>query len=179
MTKGRRLKGIHDIITMHHKPSARIELKSIDLDDIRSPDHLIRKATVASPRTWVFSTRPKFVRHKPLEKSLLVEKVEEPKVNVFEEVKEVVVLAEMPGADEESINCKIKDDILLICAEAKDSGGAKRYEKEILLPFTVSSSSLKTSYENQILEIKLTRSQKEKSKKTKNPNSGSIGQKRG
>jgi HSP20 family molecular chaperone IbpA len=168
MTKGRRLKGIHDIITMYHKPSARIELKSIDLDDIRPPDHLIRKATVASPRTWVFSTRPKFVRHKPLEKSLLVEKVEEPKVNVFEEVKEVVVLAEMPGADEKSINCKIEDDILLICAEAKDSWGAKRYEKEILLPFTVSPSSLKTSYENQILEIKLTRSQKEKRKKIKN-----------
>jgi HSP20 family protein len=100
-------------------------------------------------------------------------------VNIFEEPEEVVVLAQMPGADEESINCKIEDDILLVYAEAKDTCGTKRYEKEILLPFIVCPDSLKTSYENQILEIKLTKSQKEKNKKTKSPNSGSIGQEKG
>jgi len=77
------------------------------------------------------------------------------------------VLAEMPGADQESISCKIKDDILSISAEAKDSWGAKKYEKEILLPFTVSPGSLKTSYKNQILEIKLKRREEEKSEKRK------------
>lgn len=167
MTKCRRIKGLHDITTMQHKPGKEREVGALGLGGVKSVDEAFKRATVACPRTWVFSTRPKFVRHKPLEKSLLVEKVEEPKVNVFKGGEEVVVLAEMPGADEESINCKIKDDILLVYAEAKDTWGTKRYEKEILLPFIASPCSLKTSYENQILEIKLIRSQKEKSKKTK------------
>jgi HSP20 family molecular chaperone IbpA len=166
MTKRRHIKGVHDITTVLHKPSKKKDLGVIESDIIRSGLGSTKSVAVASPRTWVFSTRPRFVRHqKPVEKSLLVEKVEEPIVNVFEEIKEIVVLAEMPGADKESISCKIKDDILFICAEAKDGWGAKRYEKEILLPFIVSPSSLKTSYENQILEIKMARSQKAKSKK--------------
>ena len=166
MIKGKRIKGLHDITTMQHKPGKEREVGTLGLGGAKSVDEAFKRATVASPRTWVFSTRPKFVRHKPMERSLLVEKVEEPKVNVFEDVEEVVVLAEMPGADEGSINCKIEDDILLVYAEAKDTWGTKRYEKEMLLPFTVSPGSLKTSYENQILEIKLTRSRKEKNKKT-------------
>lgn len=180
MIKHRRIKGIHDITTMEHKPrrtdSIKIDVGGISLGGIRSKDGFIKKVAVACPRTWVFATRPRFIRHqKPIEKSLLVEKVEEPMVNVFEEIREVVVLAEMPGADKESISCKVKDDILFISAEAQDNWGAKKYEKEILLPFTVSSGSLKTSYENQILEIKLKRRGKRKSKKRKSPNSGSIG----
>ena len=166
MTKSRRVKGLHDITTMQHKPGKEREVGAIGLGGARSVDEAFKRATVASPRTWVFSTRPKFIRHKPMEKSLLVEKVEEPKVNVLEDLEEVVVLAEMPGADMGSIDCRIEDDILLVCAEAKDTWGTKRYEKEMLLPFTVSPGSLKTSYENQILEIKLTRSRKEKNKKT-------------
>jgi HSP20 family molecular chaperone IbpA len=164
MTKRRRLRGIHDITTTLHKPSKKKDLGVIELDITKSGVGSTRNVTVASPRTWVFSTRPRFVRHqKPVEKSLLVEKVEEPVVNVFEEVKEIVVLAEMPGADSESINCKIKDDILFICAEAKDSWGAKRYEKEVLLPFIVHPATLRTTYENQILEIKLKRKKKKES----------------
>ncbi len=172
MTKRRRIKGIHDVTTIGHKPRRKDEIKidvgGIGIGGIRSAGGVTKKVTVACPRTWVFSTRPRFIRHqKPVEKSLLVEKVEEPVVNVFEEIKEVVVLAEMPGADEGSIGCKIKDDILFISAEAKDSSGAKKYEKEILLPFMVSPGSLKTSYKNQILEIKLKRKEKGKSKKRK------------
>jgi HSP20 family molecular chaperone IbpA len=172
MTNRRRIKGLHDITTMEHKSRRKDEIEmdvgSMGLGGIRSAERFARKVTVACPHTWVFSTRPRFTRHqKPLEKSLLVEKVEEPVVNVFKEIKDVVVLAEMPGADEESISCKIKDDILFICAEATDSWGEKKYEKEILLPFIASPGSLKTSYQNQILEIKLKRRGKRKSNKSK------------
>jgi HSP20 family protein len=160
----RRIKGFHDIPTMLHKPSKKKDEGVIELDITKSGIRSTKNVTVASPRTWVFSTRPRFARHqKPVEKSLLVEKVEEPVVNVFDEAEEVVVLAEMPGADEESICCKIKDDILFISADAKDSWGAKKYEKEVLLPFVVSVPSLRTSYENQILEIKLKRKKKKES----------------
>ncbi len=168
MTKSTRVKGLHDITTMQHRPGKERKAGTIGWGGVRSGDEAFKRDSVASPRTWVFSTRPKFVRQAPVEKSLLVEKVEEPKVNVFEETEEVVILAEMPGADEESIKCRTQDDILTVFAEAKDTWGTKRYEKEILLPFTVSPENLKTSYENQILEIKLTRSRKDGSRKTKN-----------
>ncbi|MDP3023942.1 MAG: Hsp20 family protein [candidate division Zixibacteria bacterium] len=172
MVKNRRLKGIHDIVTTVHKlrrkDDAVIDAGGTGSGGFGSADESLKKVNLVSPRTWVFSTRPKFTRHqKPIEKSLLVEKVEEPRVNVFKEIKEVVVLAEMPGADKESISCKIKDDILFLSAEAKDSWGAKKYEKEILLPCVISPGSLKTSYENQILEIKLKRKENWKSKKSK------------
>lgn len=170
--KNRRLKGIHDIITTVPKPrrkdNTEIDVGGAGFGGFGSADESIKKVNLVCPRTWVFSTRPKFIRHqKPIEKSLLVEKVEEPKVNIFEEIKEVAVLAELPGADKDNINCKVKDDILFISAEAKDQWGAKKYEKEILLPFIVSPGSLKTSYENQILEIKLKRKENGKSKKSK------------
>jgi HSP20 family molecular chaperone IbpA len=183
MIKHRRIKGIHDIATTVPKvrgiDSIKRDVGGIDLGGIRSTGRFNEKVTEACPRTWVFSTRPTFIRHQKLiERSLLVEKVEEPVVNVFEEIKELIVLAEMPGADQESISCKIKDDILSISAEAKDSWGTKKYEKEILLPFTVSPASLKTSYKNQILEIKLKRREKEVDKNGKSPNSGSKDKKR-
>jgi HSP20 family molecular chaperone IbpA len=157
---------------MKHRPrredSVKTDLGGIGLGGGRSVDSSINKPTVSSPHTWVFSTRPRFVRHqKPFEKSLLVEKVTEPAVNVLEEIKEVVVLAQMPGVDEESISCEVKDDILSISAEASDSLGAKRYEREILLPFIVSPDSLRTSYDNQILEIKLKRTERGKSERKK------------
>jgi len=172
MVKRRRIKGIHDIATIAHKPKRKdnneIDVGGAGFGGFGPADKSIKKVNMVCPRTWVFSTRPKFIRHqKPIEKSLLVEKVEEPVVNVLDEIKEVVLLAELPGADKESISCKVKDDILFISAEAKDQWGAKKYEKEILLPFMVSPTSLKTSYENQILEIKLARRGKGKSKKSK------------
>ncbi|MFH0931612.1 MAG: Hsp20/alpha crystallin family protein [Candidatus Zixiibacteriota bacterium] len=165
MVKNRRIKGIHDIVTTVHRPRRKdntgIDVGGAGLGGFGSADESTRKVDLVCPRTWVFSTRPKFIRYqKPIEKSLLVEKVEEPVVNVLEEIKEVVVLAEMPGANKESISCNVKDDILFISAEAKDSHGAKKYEKEILLPFVVNPGSLKTSYGNQILDIKLKRKKK-------------------
>ncbi|MCJ7507192.1 MAG: Hsp20/alpha crystallin family protein [candidate division Zixibacteria bacterium] len=178
MTKRGRIKGIHDIATVVHKPrrkdNIKIDVGRTGLGDISSKNGSIKKVNMVSPRTWVFSTRPRFIRYqKPIEKSLLVDKVEEPTVNILEEVKEVVVLAEMPGANEESISCKVKDDILSIFAEAKDSWGTKKYEREILLPFIVDSNDLESSYEDQILEIKLARKEKGVHKKRKSPNSGS------
>jgi len=172
MTKRRRLRGLRDITTVVDKRrregSVRVDLTGRGLGAIEPKDTPMRDATVSSPRTWVFSTRPRFVRQqKPVEKSLLVEKVTEPEVNVLEEVKEVVVLAEMPGIDKESIKCKVKDDILFISAEAQNSLGSKRYEKEILLSFIASADGLKTSYENQILEIRLKRKERGKSKRKK------------
>ncbi len=163
--KNRHLKGIHDIVTTVHNPrrkdNTEIDAGGAGLGGFDSAGESIKKIDRVCPRTWVFSTRPKFIRHQKLiEKSLLVEKVEEPKVNIFEEIKEVAVLAELPGAEKDNINCKVKDDILFISAEAKDQWGAKKYEKEVLLPFVVNPGSLKTSYENQILEIKLKRKKK-------------------
>jgi HSP20 family protein len=45
----------------------------------------------------------------------------------------------------------VKEDILELKAEARD----RKYSKEVLLPSPVGADSLKSSYKNGVLEIKL------------------------
>lgn len=78
-----------------------------------------------------------------------VEEVREPIVDVFDEEDKVLVIAELPGVEESSINLEVKDDILTISAEDKD----RKYNKEVLLPSAVDVNTMKTSYKNGILEI--------------------------
>lgn len=72
-----------------------------------------------------------------------------PITDVFNEKEEVVVVAEMPGVNEESISIDLKGDIVVIKAVSKD----RKYYKEILLPTKVKPETLKKSYKNGILEI--------------------------
>ena len=58
--------------------------------------------------------------------------VREPLIDVFDEEKEIVVAAELPGVKEEAIEVAVRDDIL-----ALSSSGERRYAKEILLPSPV------------------------------------------
>ncbi len=87
------------------------------------------------------------------DKGPTVEEVREPMVDVFDEEKEVRVIAEMPGVEQECIKIDLKDDILTINAESGD----RKYNKEVLLPAKVAPDSLSYSYKNGILEIKLSK----------------------
>ena len=88
---------------------------------------------------------------KATERGAVVAEVREPIVDVFDEGERLVVIAELPGVEEDDIHLEVKDDILDLAAEAKD----RKYSKEILLPSAVDASSMKTSYKNGILEIRL------------------------
>ena len=80
-----------------------------------------------------------------------VEEEREPITDVFNEEEEVVVVAEMPGVNEEGISLDLKGDILAIKAVSKD----RKYYKEILLPTKVKPEILQKSYKNGILEIRI------------------------
>jgi len=88
-------------------------------------------------------------------KGPVVEEIREPMIDVFDEEDHILVIAELPGVSESEIKIEVTGDILNLTASDKD----RKYAKEILLPGKVNSDSVKTSYNNGILEITL---QKEK-----------------
>ena len=130
----RKVKGIHDITTSLCRA----------------------KATITPPRVWAFSTKPKFRRYqKSTEKTLLIERVEEPKTNVFEKMDNLVIMAELPEVKKEDIHWEINGDLFSI--HAQDRFSPRMYMKEILLPFVVEKDSIETSYKNGIFEISFRR----------------------
>ena len=84
-------------------------------------------------------------------KGPVVEEEREPIVDVFDEEKEVLILAEIPGVSEEKIKTQMKGDILTI--EANDSD--RKYYKEVVLPKNIDPSTLKSKYKNGVLEVRI------------------------
>ena len=87
--------------------------------------------------------------------TISVDEVREPMVDIFDEDKHVLVVAEMPGVSEEDITLELKDDILAISAEK----GQKKYRKEVLLPASFSSEQLTRTCRNGVLEVKFAKSE--------------------
>jgi len=81
----------------------------------------------------------------------VVQEVREPMVDVFEEPDRVLVVAEMPGVGEDSVQVDLKDDILTISA----SKGEKKYRKEVLLPQSFTPSQMTRTCRNGVLEVTL------------------------
>ncbi len=86
----------------------------------------------------------------------VVEEVREPIVDVFDEKDHILVIAELPGVSKEEIKIEVAGDILNLTASDKD----RKYAREILLPGPVSPDSMKTEYQNGILEIRLAKKKK-------------------
>ena len=85
----------------------------------------------------------------------VVTEVREPMVDVFDEKEQVLVVAEMPGVGAEDVKIELRDDVLLIQAEAGD----KKYRKEVLLPGSFSPEKIKHTCHNGVLEVKLDKRQ--------------------
>lgn len=110
----------------------------------------IKTATGGKPS---FST---FGNIKKTPKGPVVEEEREPLVDVFDEKKEVRIIAEVPGVHEDSIKAEIKGDVLTL--EAKDSD--RKYYKEVVLPKDIKPGTLKTKYKNGVLEIRVKKTKK-------------------
>ena len=80
-----------------------------------------------------------------------VEEEREPITDVFDEKEEVVVMAEMPGINEEGISIDLRGDILAI----KAVNGHRSYYKEVLLPSKVRPDTLTSNYKNGVLEVRI------------------------
>jgi HSP20 family protein len=84
------------------------------------------------------------------EEGPVVAEVREPLVDVFDEGQEIVIVAELPGVNQEDIHVEAKDDIVSL-----ETTGARKYAKEVLLPKSVDAGTLSKSYKNGILELRL------------------------
>lgn len=76
-----------------------------------------------------------------------------PFIDVFERGDEVVVVAEVPGVDEDKINVKVLEDKKTLVIDAR--GDRRKYYEEVDLPAKVDPSSIKTTYKNGVLEVTL------------------------
>lgn len=85
-------------------------------------------------------------------------RVREPLLNVLEQDDEIVVLAEMPGAEKEKIEVEAREDSLTISA----SNHNRKYYKEFMLPTKVDPKSGRAFYKNGILEIRLKKLERQK-----------------
>lgn len=101
-----------------------------------------------SPQVETFGNIKKDEKGAPV-----VDEVREPLVDLFDEADKIVIIAEIPGVEEEKMKIEVKDDILELTAEDSD----KKYHKEILLPSKVKKESLRSTYKNGVLEIILTK----------------------
>jgi HSP20 family protein len=80
-----------------------------------------------------------------------VDEEREPITDIFNEKKEIVVIAEMPGIEENDLKINLKGDILEISAAGKN----RKYRKELLLPLKAKSQNLNHKFTNGILEIRI------------------------
>lgn len=80
-----------------------------------------------------------------------VDEEREPIIDIFDEKDEIVIIAEMPGIEQEDIKIDLKEDILEISAVSK----IRTYRKELLLPIKTTKSNLQYKFTNGILEIRI------------------------
>jgi len=128
----KRLKGLHDIVTPLH-----------------------REKTTHVPKVWSFSAKPRGGRthQRSIERTLFIERVEEPRTDFLEKVDNLVIMAELPDVRKEDIHLDAEGDILSIFA--RDRFRSRSYMKEMLLPFVVDESRIQTKYRDGIFEATL------------------------
>jgi HSP20 family protein len=80
----------------------------------------------------------------------VVTEAREPLVDIFDEGKEIVLVAELPGVGEDEIHIDIQGDIVSL-----QTTGERKYEKEILLPKAVDAKAKARIFKNGILELRL------------------------
>lgn len=80
-------------------------------------------------------------------------KLREPKhlVDVLEGTDEIIVVAEFAGFKREDLRVHVKGDKLTVVAEALD----RKYRKSLNLPKRVIPNTIRTTYKNGVLEIRL------------------------
>ena len=82
----------------------------------------------------------------------------EPLVDVLEEKDEVIVVAEFVGFSRENLRIHVRNQRLILTARALN----RKYHKSLNLPKVVIPNSIRTTYKNGVLEIRLKKGVEEK-----------------
>ena len=97
---------------------------------------------------------------RPSRTGFTIQEEREPLVEVYEEGDEIVVVAEMPVVGKEDINLMAGEGELEISAETEK----RKYYKRVKLPAQVDPDSVKASYKNGVLEVRMKKKGKPKRK---------------
>ena len=151
------MRGLRDIRTLgrlRRSAPARLVLSLLDvqLGFSGRPPRRLAELPPEPPRAWVFVKRPRFARHQGM---LLVDRLAEPVVEVFEEEQALVVLVELPGVREEDIDVQVDRDVLIL--STRSASEWRRYYRELLLPFSVTPANMRRALRNGVLELELAR----------------------
>lgn len=85
------------------------------------------------------------------ERGAEVTEMREPLVDIFDEKDHILVVVELAGVAEKDIKVSFKDNRLDLHAKGRD----RQYAKEVELPEPVDTSTLKQTYQNGILELRM------------------------
>jgi HSP20 family protein len=80
----------------------------------------------------------------------LEQKEEEPLVEVLDEGKEIIVIAEIPGVTKDDIKIDATKNTIYIWVNAN----MKKYNKEIQMPCKINPKTVETTYKNRVLQIR-------------------------
>ncbi len=94
----------------------------------------------------------------PSSKGPLLKEEREPLVDVMDEIKEVVVVTELPGVERDEIRLESTDRSLKISVDSSK----RRYLKELDLGHLVDPRSAKATYKNGVLEVRFLKSDEKK-----------------
>jgi len=75
----------------------------------------------------------------------------EPLIDIFEEEDHIKVFAELPGIEGKDVNIKTDENTITIIAE----NATKKYVKIVRLPTRIKKDTLKFTYRNNILQVRL------------------------
>ncbi|KPV63514.1 MAG: Hsp20/alpha crystallin family protein [Candidatus Bathyarchaeota archaeon BA2] len=78
-------------------------------------------------------------------------KEREPLIDIFEEEDHLIILAELPSVNEKDVNIKTEENTLTISAFT----ATKKYLRIIKLPVPVKKDTIKFTYRNNILQVRL------------------------
>ena len=93
------------------------------------------------------------VRPVPKESAPLIPESVEPIVDIFDEGNRILVVAEVPGADEHSIRVELEDHTLKLSARGK----FRDYKGRVGLPAETSPASLAWTLNNGVISLTLAR----------------------
>jgi HSP20 family protein len=102
------------------------------------------------------------VQQSTVQKSLPSREVR-PRVDVYENSDEVLLLADMPGATPDSVNIRLESSLLSVQSQRAGSDGqAVRYHRAFQVPDTVDPEKISAELKNGVLQVHLRKSERAK-----------------
>jgi HSP20 family protein len=147
-------KGFEKLVDLAGKLQDQNEINKegeINLDQLKKGMKGVYGFTIKSAAAGGKSTVETFGNIKKTPEGPKVESEREPMTDMFDEKDEIVIIAEMPGIEENDVTIDLKGDMLDISAERN----TRKYHKELLLPLKVEQDKMKVKYNNGILEIRI------------------------